>query len=427
MSHGFGGTRFARVAWVTAIVIGAIAVALMVPGKPGFATFIALGLLAAGVILTAPTLLLAAVFATTFAYWRVGPNSINMSISDAITVLAICAAAPYIPWKNRALQRILVGLAFYLALILISVLAHATQQSVAEWLHRSVLYGGCVVIGAAAADRGQTKLAMKAFIYSGAVVSVISIYATITSGLEPAFPLGMHKNAAGPLIAMGIVILIAAPWRAGIRPSWVRHLRVLLVLGLFATQSRGAGLALVGVIAIYAMRHREARQRVPIFFLTVSLALIVASAVTLQEENVDNPKFNGVDSRVGTYDVALGDVWSAHPFVGGGLRWFDTPGANAGVPHDIVVAELSETGIIGLVGLVILIGNTLYVLWPRRDPLGEAAFLIFLFEVLFGITGIFWLAGTLSLPMLMVGLAVAEPPSYRRRPMKQSALAPNER
>ena len=34
--------------------------------------------------------------------------------------------------------------------------------------------------------------------------------------------------------------------------------------------------------------------------------------------------------------------------------------------------------------------------------------LVFVFEILFGMTGIFWLAGGLTLPILIVGLAIGE-------------------
>jgi O-antigen ligase len=262
-------------------------------------------------------------------------------------------------------------------------------------------------------------------VYAGAFVAVAAILDTITSGFQPAYPFGMHKNGAGPLMAMGIVVLIAAPWRLEIRPSWVRHLRILLVLGVFATQSRGAGLALVAVIAFYAMRHREARQRAPVFFLVVSLALIVASAVTLQAEHDDNPKFNGIDTREGTYDVALGDIWSNHPVTGGGMRWFDQPGAAAGVPHNLVIAELSENGIIGLLAVLVLIANTVLVLLPRRDPMGEAALLVLVLEVLFGLTGIFWVAGTFTLPFLIVGLAVGDPSPVIGRSQRRALTSPS--
>jgi hypothetical protein len=151
LRQDFANRSYGRLVAAGVVGAGVCIVGLMVPGHLGFAGAIAFTLLAVGIILTAPAILLAAVFATTFAYFRVGPASVNMSMGDAVTVLAVLAAVPFVPWRNRSLRRVLMGLAFYLVLVLISVLAHPTDKAIAEWFHRAVLCGGTVVIGAAAA------------------------------------------------------------------------------------------------------------------------------------------------------------------------------------------------------------------------------------------------------------------------------------
>jgi O-antigen ligase len=188
----------------------------------------------------------------------------------------------------------------------------------------------------------------------------------------------------------------------------VRHFRLLIIAGVFATQSRGAFLGLVACIAIYAIRHERARQRAPIFSLTVALVLITISVVTLKDESKNNPRFNGVDLRVNTIDNAFNDVWAVHPFTGGGLKYFQASFDQVGGAEQIFVAELAEAGIIGLLGLLVLLATTWRVLYRRRDPVGEAALLVFVLMCLYALTAAFWVAGTLTLPMLMVGLAVGD-------------------
>jgi hypothetical protein len=416
----------ARGLWRSLLAVGAacliVLLSMLVPSQPSVAIGAGILLLAAGLVLTAPSLLLAAVFATAFAYWRVGPASINMSMGDAVTLLALAAALPYVPWQSRTLRTILAGLAFYLALLAVSVLGTLTQAAAIEWLHRGVLFGGAILIGAAVAHRGYVAVALKAVVYAATIVAAVAIFDTVTQGLQPAYPLGMHKNAAGPLLAMVLVILIIAPWRTQIRPATVRHLRILIIAGLLATQSRGAALALVAVVAIYAMRHRSARQRAPLFFLAATLLLIVLSVVTLQDQQQNNPKFNGVTLRVNTIDDALNNVWANHPYIGGGLKYFKSAGTQAGGAEQIFVAELSEAGLIGLIALLGLLGNTLRVLRPRRDVIGETAFLVFLLMFLYSLTAIFWIAGTLTLPMLLVGLAASEEEAGAR-PSAKDALS----
>jgi hypothetical protein len=396
------------------VVAGAVVLGALIPRDPSPALGVGAFLLLLGVVLAAPALLLAAVFATVFAPWRVGPGALQMSICDAITVLALLAALPYVPWHKRPLRVILAALCFYLALLFVVVVSHPTQRAVFEYFHRSVLFGGTAVIGAAVANRNQVKSALKALVFASAVVAVAAIYYSLAHGLSPAYPFGfsgINKNLAGSLLAIVIILLIVAPGRVGLRMSVIRHIRVLCILGLLATQARGAGLALVAAIAIYAVRHRSARQRAPIFFLTVAIVLIGVSIVTLRSEYINNPKFNAIDQRTTSFTAAINNEWLPHPITGAGLRWFqanDTGNYIASGVHNIVIAELSEGGLIALVGLAVLLGITLRVLRRRRDPLGEAAFLILVCQILFGMTDVFWVAGSFSLAMLMVGLAVGE-------------------
>ena len=396
----------ARVLLITAAVV---LLAATIPTHPSVALGIAVVVLVFSVALSAPSLLLAIVFGSTFAAWRVGAASLNMSVCDAATVMALIAALPYVPWKSRPLRAVLVGLVFYLALISISLAANATDRAIAEWFHRAVLVGGAVLIGAAVAHRRETAIALRSFCLASAVVAVGAIYTSLTTGLAPAFPFGMHKNAAGSGLAIAVIVLVVAPGQLAVRAPTIRFLRVLVIAGLVATQSRGATLALVAALAIYMLRHGRSRQRAPILFLIISMGLIVASVVTLQDELQFNPKFNAIDTRTDAFDIAINDVWLPRPLVGGGLRWFqEANGANAGI-HNEVIAELSEVGLIGLFGFIVLMGSILRSLMRRRrSPIGEIALLVFIFLLLFGLTEILWVAGTITLTMLIVGLAVGE-------------------
>ncbi len=262
--------------------------------------------------------------------------------------------------------------------------------------------------------------------WTSAVISVGAIFDSVAEGFRPAYPFGINKNLAGALLGMALILLIVAPAQTRIRWSVIRHLRILILVGLIATQCRGAGLALVAVVAIYAARHRSARRRAPIFFLTVALGLIVVSVVTLNEEYRNNPKFNSIDSRQSSFDVAIDQVWLKHPLTGAGLRYFqasDNGGFVTVGVHNAVLAELTETGIIGLAGLLVLLGFTFTVLVRRRDPIGEAAFLIFVFQFLFGLTDVYWVAGSFSFSMLVVGLAVGIEPD-RTEQAERGILAP---
>jgi hypothetical protein len=419
----------ARTAWAARLVLipGVVIVAVVVlartiPTRPTFALGVAVVVLALSIVLAAPSLLFALVFGATYAYWRVGPGTLNMSVCDAVTLVALVGAIPYVPWRSWALRRVLIGLVFYLALIIVPLAAHPTDRAIAEWFHRSVLFGGALLIGAAVAHRRETGIVLRTFVYASAVVSLSAVYESVTSGLEPAYPLTMHKNLAGSLVSIGILVLVVAPSQLALRRTTVRTLLVLLIAGLAATQSRGAALAVVAALAIHVIRSPRSRRRAPVFLLVVSLALIVGSVVTLEDELQTNPQFNAIDTRIDAFDYAVNDVWLQHPLAGGGLRWFQEFGpGNAGV-HNIALAELSEVGLIGFFGLLVLLANTVLVLVRRRSNVGEMALIMFLFLILYGLTQIFWVAGTLTITMLMVGLAVGERPA--RTTAGQDAVVP---
>jgi O-Antigen ligase len=397
----------------TTIAAGAvIALATLVRTDAEMAVGIAALCAAAAFALLAPSLLFVAAFAGVYAYWRVGPATLNMSVCDAVTVLAIVAAIPFAPWNSVALRRVLSALFFYLGLVLITVAAHPSGRSLAEWFHRGVLVGGAVIIGAAVAHRGQIAMALRAFLAVGVVVAVAAVVEMLSSGLTSAYPLGMHKNAAGPLLGIAAIVLVAAPKKTGLSHGVVRYMRLLMLAGLFATQSRGAAIALVGVVAIYAMRHGRRRLRAPMFLLALAVVLLAVSLATLESETIENPDYNAVVLRVESFDIAINDVWASNPLAGGGLRWFISSG---NVPHNLVIAELSEAGVLGLFGLIVLILTLFRALARRRDPIGEAAYLGLVFLILFGLTGIFWVAGTMTLPMLLVGLAVGADETVHKR------------
>jgi O-antigen ligase len=403
-------SRLATTFLVIALGIVEFALASLLPTHPVYAFAVAGASLTLALVLCAPVLLLVAVFPAAYAYWRVGSGSSDLSVTDVFTVLAVLAAIPFVPWHNRSVRRIMTALACYVALIALSVLAEPTGRAVAELFHRVLLFGGALMVGAAVAYRGEVKTALRAFIAASTIVALAAIVNSLTNGFADAYPFGIHKNAAGPLFGIAVLLLLVAPERFVLSRQAVGVLRVLMLAGLLATRSKGAGLAFVVVIALYAVRRTEGRRRqASILVLMAAAALLVVSVVTLRnEDSGPNSKFNGINTRQDDYDFAINQVWAVHPITGGGLKWFRSGGSDSSGPHNIAVAELSETGVLGMAGLVVLLGVTFGVLWRRRDPLARAATLVFLFELTFALTGVFWLAGTLTLPMMVVGLALGE-------------------
>lgn len=368
-------------------------------------------IVAVAVAVLAPAIILAATFPATFAYWRVGPSAAGMSITDAMTILGALASIPYVPWRSQLLRQMLRPFAIYIGLLAISVAAHTTPRTVTELAHRVLLVVGALMIGAAISHLGHTRLALRALFLAAAVVSVAAVIFTLTHGLAPAYPFGIHKNAAGGLLASCLIIALTSGDRLEIRHQWAWVLYTLIGIGFMSSQSRGTMLALVAVVLVFVTRHGRGRglRLAPILFaVTLVLLGIAAATYTQRDLAASDAKFSSLNTRVDNYTDAFENEFKPHPMVGAGMKWFRiTDGTSAG-PHNLIIAELSETGLAGMVGLTVFLALMLNALRKNHGAMSETAYLVMLERILDSLLGIFWVAGSGTLPFLVVGLAVGE-------------------
>jgi polysaccharide biosynthesis protein PslJ len=408
-----------RRAWRRLAVAPVAAVQLVIAAVAASQPVVAVGLIGGLVMLVAvvvtPILVMLSVFPATFAYWRVGPASIDMSVTDALTLLGVLASLPFVPWRSPALRRIMVATAAYCAVLMVTVVVHPAQRSLVEVFHQASLVCGTMFIGAALARLGRVRLALRAFLLAGAAISLTAVLDTLAHRLRPAYPFGIQKNDAGGLLTMGLVILLTASDRVGWSRRAIGVLSVLLIVGLAASESRGAALALIAVFALHLLRQRRVRgtsriMRMAPLLLVASLLLIGISVLTYvgRDLNPQTAKFNSVNTRVNAYSGALEQKWEPNLVFGAGLKWFNAPGETLSTPHNLVIGQLSETGIIGLLALIGLLWVVLRTMRTSTSDLGEAGYLVVVARILEGMVDIFWVAGPATLPFLVVGLVVGD-------------------
>ena len=354
-----------------------------------------------------------------------------MSVTDALTILGILAALPFVPWRSPALRRILVASAAYAALLTVTLVAHPAPRSAVEVAHQVSMVAGAMLIGAAVARLGKVRLALRVLLLTCAVISLAAAVDTLAQRLQPAYPFGIQKNAAGELIVMGLVVLLTVPHRLGWSRLWLGLVSVTLLVGLAASESRGAALALVAVFALHVIRQRRQGSagrmaRLAPLLMVASILLIAISVVTYRDREL-NPataKFNSVNTRLDTYRYAIEQKWEPNLVFGAGLKWFFAPDATYGVPHDVVIDELSEAGLVGMVGLIVLLWVILAAMRRSASDLGEAGYLVVVARILESMVGVFWVAGPGTLPFLIVGLVVGdEQPVDADRPVRALAFA----
>ncbi len=406
-----------------------LVIATLAASSPGVALVLVGGLAVGVAAMLAPLLVLIGVFPATFAYWRVGPASVDMSVTDALTIVAIVAALPFVPWRSPTLRRILVAALAYAALLALTVVAHPATRSAIEVVHQTSLVAGAMLIGAAVAQLGKVRLALRALVLTGAVVSVAAGVDTLAHRLQPAYPFGMQKNGAGDLVVMCLVVLLTVPHRLGWSRLWIALVSTTLLIGLAASESRGAALALVAVFALHLIRRRRRGSagriaRLAPLLMVASIALIGISVATYRSRDL-NPataKFNSVNTRLDTYSYAIGQKWEPNLVFGAGLKWFFAPDSAYGVPHDLVIDELSEAGLVGMVGMVVLLWVIVAAMRRSVSDLGETGYLAVMAHILQATVDVFWVAGPGTLPFLIVGLAVGdEQPVDADRPARALA------
>ena len=263
--------RASTVVVVVAAVIGAAALAVDRPEAAMVSVLVLVGLIAA---LTAPALVISLPLPLAYAYWRVGPASFDMSVADASLLAATIVALPYVPWRDRRLQRALWVVIAYELMLVVPLAANPTGPALFEWFHRALLVGGSVLVGAALVRLASLRFALRAFASASAAVSIVAIVFTLTNDFDPAYPLGLHKNAAGNILAIAVLMGLVTPQLLGLRRWMHVLLEALLIGGLLSVQSRGSMLAIVVCLCLWALRGRTHRPSMAVTIVLLIVALV---------------------------------------------------------------------------------------------------------------------------------------------------------
>jgi O-antigen ligase len=405
------------VLFVVLVAAVQFSVALVAARRPGDALALVAGLvLLATAVLFPRALLILAPVATMFSQ-RVGPAALDLSVTDAVGLLALLAGLRFIPWRNRQVRLVLGALALYLAALSVTLIVHHPQRSVLELFHRGVLFGGTVLIGVAIVQAGVVRQALRLFMVGMSVLAVALIVESLRTGFEPAYVFQLQKNHSGILMAIGFLVALVATRQLAWSTRAVTVLRVLMLVGLVATQSRAAALGLVAALAVRPLLGGQSRNQkaASVGLLLICLVLLVFTAMSIQATDLSRPaaeqKFNSINSRTNVYEEAIQKVWLNNRFVGGGLKYFRDPERAFPTPHNIVIGELAEVGVIGLAGLSILLVATAVALRRARTDLAVLAMMAFVCRLTQGMADIYWVAGPLTIALLLVGMGLTPDPT----------------
>ena len=417
LRNGTSGNPVTLVALVLGVAALQFAIALVASRRPADALVIVGALLLATSAVVFPRIVLVLALLATMFPQRVGPAALNLSVTDAVGLLGVIAAVRFVPWGDRRIRMVFGALAIYLGTLAVSLVANHPQRAVLEWGHRGLLFGGSVMIGVAIVRSGTTRTALRVFMGMIGLIAALAVLEAIRNGFEPAYVFQLQKNHAGVLLATGFLVAFAAGRQLAWPSNVVNALRVLTLLGLAATQSRAAALGLVAALAMrpLLLGRRGNQRSVSIGVLVVALALLVVSALSLSANDLSRPaeeqQFNSINTRTDGYELAIEEVWTKNVLTGGGIRYFTDPPRPYPTPHNLVISELAEAGIIGLAGLATLLIATVLALKRSRTELAVLGMMALVLRVTQGLADIFWVAGPLTVAVILVGMGLTEDPA----------------
>jgi len=403
--------RLGRYGWrePAALIGGALAVAgvaLLVPQHSDIALGLAAAALVTALAVRGSALLIVAAVP---AVWlgeitRLGGGV--MSIADAFLIAGAAGALLRTDLGNRALRLALVFVTGFEAVQLLALVHQPSAFAAQEWLHRLLLIGGALIIGAAVVRTGRLRAALLLFLAGGAVIAVLSVVFAVATHLAPAYPL-LNKNYAGDLLAAAILVALLCP-RDVVRLGHLRTpLVVTLGLGLLATQSRGAMLGLGCALVLYAVIRRRFDGWSILLVLGMLAGLTAFASLVGGETALEQQQhYGGLFDRQLDLQQAL-QAWMTSPLIGTGIRlWQSGLYSLQGDPHNVVALTLAESGVVGLVAFIGMLGATAWLLFRRRTELAMLALALLAARFVHGLFDVYWVHGSLALPWMVVGAAL---------------------
>ena len=364
------------------------------------------------------------------AIWVPGQRVAGLlSVGDA--VLAIAAVLVLLDSTKAPLSRtgraLIAVLGLLLATDVVAVLAHPTRQGAQEIVHRLILVGGGIIVGSWLAERGKLAVALRLLVTVSLTFALVAIADRLATG-QAAYPLGYHKNFAGPGFATAAILLLAAPdaLHLAIRSPMRWGSFAVLVAGLLATSSRGAILGFALAVTVWILRpgtgHRRVNPGIGVL-LVAGLGYVGVSSVQQQltDQASGTVTIDSLTQRQ-MVETATRDLWRTSPLTGVGPRFFTTPEyPTAQAPNNMFDEALAEAGVLGALGLAVFVVGGVVLTYRVRTPVGQAANMVVLAAFFHGQVDIFWANGQ-ALNWLVAGAAMGSLPLTARLPARGLAV-----
>ncbi|WP_169795321.1 O-antigen ligase family protein [Kribbia dieselivorans] len=344
---------------------------------------------------------------------RVAAGGADLSVSDFVMAGAMVPAILLAPKPFSRPMLSVVWLAFaYQVATLFTVLTNPYAANVIEWAHAGVQVLGALMIGWMLGRRGFGTLALRLLwitgiiLAIGAVISGVQQYASGGFGaVYPTYPFPMHKNYIGLVVMIVLVTMYAAP--RSIRLPGLVHWGGMAVLAaaIAMAQARQSIVGLGVAIIVLVMRSDAEHKRSKIAIAAMIPALVGVYLLVRNQLESDN-RFNSANQRVAWLQESVA-LWSDHPWVGVGLRfWYQGDVAIGYQPPNVILEMLTTAGLVGLAGFVLLFGGSLLVAWQMPKGIGSIAVAVLVARIAQTQFDLYWSSVGASVPFFILALCI---------------------
>lgn len=372
-----------------------------------------IGFLVIGTVVTTSTPMAIALMSmpALFVAQRVGLGAGDLSASDVALAAAFGTAVllgkrPY----SAPLRAMLLFNGVYQFATLFTVIVNPFLANTVEWFHAWLLISGALVVGWSLGRAGYAKLALNLMLFAalaiavGTAITAILQYAGGNFGeVYPQWPLPMHKNFAGTVMAFVAIALFTNPdW-----VSWSRRVQWVsfwaLLIAILMTQSRQALIGLVvAIIVVVVRRGIRGNDR---FFLLLVIPAAWLVLVTVNDQIQSQNRFNSLYQRLDWFKEVYA-FWKHSPIFGHGLRYWYTDVTSPFQPPQAELEVMASAGVVGLVAFVAMWIGFFVVLW-RVDPrFGTLALVAVGSRFVQAQFDLFWVAAQVSIPFVIAGICL---------------------
>ena len=353
-------------AGIGVLLVGAILLALVVayfvPSRPELSLAAAMMVLGGVLALAQPVTLPLLAMPLIVVGARVGPGALSMSLADFALAAALIPAVLFAPRPySPELRRLLWYAAIFQVDCLFALVANPFRANVVDWFHNWLIVGGGLIVGWAVGRAGAARVGVLLFLSACLLLAIAALgeasvrYASGNfSAFYPSWIFSMHKNFFGNLMCFAALVAYA-------RPSWMKIPRPtahgafwIFVAGLGVSQSRQAIVGLAVGLLIVAVLGRKERARGWLAIIVGVPALVLVGTLVRDQVQSGN-QHNSFFQRLEWYEQSLTN-WQSSPFFGLGLRyWTEGRGQYNFHPPQVFLEVLATTGLVGLVGFLVMI------------------------------------------------------------------------